>query len=446
MQQTVMMENGGISLNFLDKLVIAINERKLSLIASSSDSKILLNRNIIDRAKKVMPYLIYDEEPYLVIGDDNKLYWVLNAYTVSNEYPYSQRTRIEYENSMQDINYIRNSVKVIIDAYNGDTNFYITDKTDPVIMVYNNMYKDLFKEESEIPEGISKYFTYSKFLYNIQADILTMYHDVSADVLYRGNDVWQIASYSNQITTTASTEMTPIYTMVKTVDSEESKLGLVTSYNLYGKESLNAYLVGTFENGVNKFTLYKFANDNSVIGPIQLDSLIEQDETISREISSLNVTGTKITKEMIIVPIDRTLLYIIPIYQTSLNETNSVPVLKKVVVASGNTIAIGDNFSEALENLLSPTYSVSIEVEDTSTIDGLIQSIIKANNNLTESNESNDWAQMGSDIEELQNLVKQLEAMTNNEDNESDTNLGNENLGNNIVQDTNVINYENIIE
>ena len=144
MQQTVMMENGGISLNFLDKLVIAINERKLSLIASSSDSKILLNRNIIDRAKKVMPYLIYDEEPYLVIGDDNKLYWVLDAYTVSNEYPYSQRTRIEYENSMQDINYIRNSVKVIIDAYNGDTNFYITDKTDPVIMVYNNMYKDLF--------------------------------------------------------------------------------------------------------------------------------------------------------------------------------------------------------------------------------------------------------------------------------------------------------------
>ena len=146
------------------------------------------------------------------------------------------------------------------------------------------------------------------------------------------------------------------------------------------------------------------------------------------------------------MPIDRTLLYIIPIYQTSLNETNSVPVLKKVVVASGNTIAIGDNFSEALENLLSPTYSVSIEVEDTSTIDGLIQSIIKANNNLTESNESNDWAQMGSDIEELQNLVKQLEAMTNNEDNESDTNVGNENLGNNIVQDTNVINYENIIE
>lgn len=421
--------------------MLTLSERKLSILTAGDNSKILLNRNIVDRAKKIMPYLIYDEEPYLVIGDDNNLYWVLDAYTVSNEYPYSQRTRIEYENSMQDINYIRNSVKVIIDAYNGDTNFYITDKTDPVIMVYNNMYEGLFKEETEIPEGISKYFTYSKFLYNIQADILTMYHDVSADVLYRGNDVWQIASYSNQITTTASTEMKPIYTMVKTVDSEESKLGLVTVYNLYGRESLNAYLVGTVENGENKLTLYKYNNSNNVIGPMQLDSLIEQDETISREIASLNVTGTKIAKEMVIVPIDETLLYIVPIYQTSLNETNSAPVLKKVVLASGNKIAIGNNFKEALENLLSTKNSVSIEVEDTSTIDGLINEIIKANNNLSESNNSNDWTQMGIDIEELQRLVRQLETMIDSQDNQ-DTNVEQAN----VVEEANTLEIGNILD
>ena len=421
--------------------MLTLSERKLSILTAGDNSKILLNRNIVDRAKKIMPYLIYDEEPYLVIGDDNNLYWVLDAYTVSNEYPYSQRTRIEYENSMQDINYIRNSVKVIIDAYNGDTNFYITDKTDPVIMVYNNMYEGLFKEETEIPEGISKYFTYSKFLYNIQADILTMYHDVSADVLYRGNDVWQIASYSNQITTTASTEMKPIYTMVKTVDSEESKLGLVTVYNLYGRESLNAYLVGTVENGENKLTLYKYNNSNNVIGPMQLDSLIEQDETISREIASLNVTGTKIAKEMVIVPIDETLVYIVPIYQTSLNETNSAPVLKKVVLASGNKIAIGNNFKEALENLLSTKNSVSIEVEDTSTIDGLINEIIKANNNLSESNNSNDWTQMGIDIEELQRLVRQLETMIDSQDNQ-DTNVEQAN----VVEEANTLEIGNILD
>lgn len=419
-------------------MALAIKEKKLGILTSNSDSKILLNRNILDRAKKVMPYLIYDENPYIVIGDNGKLYWVVDAYTVSNEYPYSQKTRITYENVTREINYIRNSVKVIVDAYNGETSFYITDKTDPLVMVYNNMYKGLFKEQKDIPEGIAKHFTYSQYLYNIQAEMLKMYHDVSADVLYRGNDVWQIASYSNQITTTASTQMNPVYTLVNTIDSEESKLGLVIAYNLAKKESINAYLVGTVENGVNKLSLYKFPSDSSVVGPIQLDSLIGQDETISKEISSLNVTGTKITKEIIIAPINNTLLYVIPIYQTSLNEKNSVPVLKKVVVASGNKIAIGNNFDEALENLLSSDYAVSIDVEDTSTIEGVLQLIIKANNNLSESNAANDWGQMGRDIEELQRLVKQLENLKKAEDSKENLSGIGENT-NNAIQDGNMI-------
>lgn len=428
-----------MNLNILDRIAVAIKEKNIGLVFTSNDSKILLNRNILNRAKTIMPYLIYDEEPYLVIGDDNKLYWVIDAYTISNEYPYSQKTKIQYENGMKEINYIRNSVKVIVDAYNGDTEFYITDKTDPIIMVYNNMYKGVFKEQSEIPEGISKYFTYSKFLYKIQSNMLTMYHNVSADVLYRGNDVWQIASYSNLITTTAKAEMNPIYTMVKTVDSEESKLGLVLPYNLYKKESMNAYLVGTVENGNNKLTMYKFSNDNSAIGPMQLDSLIGQDETISKEISDLNVTGMRITKEIVVVPVDNTLLYIIPIYQTSLNEKNSSSVLKKVVVASGNKIAIGSDFGKALENLLSANYAVSIEVEDTSSIEGLIDLIIKANNNLTESNNSNDWTQIGIDIQQLQSLVKQLEEIKKLEENNS----SNENQ--NQVNDTNTLIDQNVV-
>ncbi len=172
------------------------------------------------------------------------------------------------------------------------------------------------------------------------------------------------------------------------------------------------------------------------MGPMQLDSLIEQDETISSEISSLNVTGTKITKEMIIVPIENTLLYVVPIYQTSLNETNSVPVLKRIVVASGNKIAIGEDLTKAIKNLLSPTGSVSVEVEDNSTIEGLMESIIKANNNLTESNNSNNWEQIGRDIEALQRLVKQLEAARESE-------RGNESNG---VQGSNTIDVNNVVD
>ncbi len=431
---------GGISLGILDKAILSIKEKKLGIILSGKDSKVLLNRNIRERAKKIMPNLLYDENPYLVIGEDGNLYWVLDAYTISNEYPYSQKTRITYENDTREINYIRNSVKVIVDAFNGNINFYIMDKTDPIIMVYNNMYENLFKEENEIPEGISKYFTYSKFLYNIQSEILAMYHDVSPDVLYRGNDVWQIASYSNLINTSIKSKMEPFYTMVKTVDSDENELGLVTVYNLYGRESLNAYLVGTVEDGQNTLTLYKFSNDSSVIGPMQLDKLIEQDETISSEISNLNVTGTRITKEIVIVPINNTLLYVIPIYQTSLNEAKSVPILKNVVIASGNKLAMGETLGEALKNLLFSDDSVSIEVEDTDTIEGLIEQIIKANNNLTESNNSNDWTQIGTDIEELQKLIKQLEVLSENEKNKENEENKNVENNNNVITDENILN------
>lgn len=410
--------DGGIKLNLIDKICVALAKGEPKVVLSKSEDKILLSRNIIERAKKIMPYLMYDEKPYIVISDAGELYWVIDAYTTSNDFPYSQKTKIAHENETKELNYIRNSVKVIINAYNGETNFYITDKTDPIAMVYNNMYKTLFKEESEIPEEISNHFIYSELLYKIQAEMLTKYHNISADILYRGNDVWEIASYSNLITKTAGAKMEPYYTLVKNGDKNE--IGLITAYNQYGKESLNAYLIGTIENGKNKLTVYKFSGDSTVLGPMQLDSLIEQDKTISKELSGLTATGTKITKEMIIVPINDTLLYVVPIYQTSLNETNSVPILKKVVVASGNKIAIGEDLGKAVKNLLSPTGAVSVEVEDTSTLDGLIESIIKANNNLIESNRSSNWEQMGRDIEALQKLVKQLETAVE-EDNKAKT-------------------------
>ncbi len=425
---------GGTYLNLLDRVVLALDEKNPNIAFANSNDKILLNRNITERAKEIMPYLLYDEAPYLVIGDDQNLYWVLDAYTVSNQYPYSQRTKITNQENVQELNYIRNSVKVIVNAFNGDIDFYITDKTDPIIMVYNNMYNTMFKQAEEIPEGISKYFTYPEFLYNIQADILTMYHDVAADVLYRENDIWQIASYSNSTATTASTKMSPLLTMVKTVNSEKSQLGLVLAYNLYEKESLNAYLVGTAQNGVNTLSLYKYQNDSSIVGPIQLNNLLEQDETISSAITSLNATGTKITKEIVMVPLNNNLLYVVPIYQTSLNEKESVPILKKIIVASGNKVAIGNDLDEALNNLLSSNETVSIEVEDTTTKEGLVEAIIKANNNLNESSAANDWEQIGKDLKELQTLIKELEDIVQREENEQNED------SNNILQDTNNVN------
>ena len=404
----------GLKANFLDRLVLSLREKDVNLLFSGnvkSDSKIITNRNIIQRAKTIMPYLEYDQNPYLVIRNNGELVWVLDAYTTSNNYPYSQRTMLENNGiTKKEINYIRNSVKVIINAYTGEVTFYRTDKTDPIAMVYEKTYPDLFTKE-EIPEDISNHFVYPEYLYSIQAEVLERYHNIQPDVLYRSDDIWDVATHntSSKMTSTKGTAIKPYYTMLKTSDSNSSRLGLVLPYTPYGKQNIKAYLVGSCdENGNNVLKLYNYTEDSNVLGPMQLDTQLSQDERISKEIDSLNVTGTKISKDIIIVPIDNTLLYVEPIYQQYVNETDSLPVLKKVVVASGTKVAIGDTFTQALTNLVSQ-YAVNIEVGNSDNIDELVSLIIKANNNLKTSTQSNDWEQIGKDTKKLQTLIDRLE-------------------------------------
>ena len=410
--------NAGLQLNFIDRLILGIKTGGLKLAFSSEiteDSKILINRNVIERAKQAMPYLIYDENPYTVVTEEGKIVWVLDAYTVSSEYPYSQYTSIEHDGIKEEINYIRNSVKVIIDAYDGTMKFYVTDKTDPIAMAYRNTYPTIFEDiNSEIPQDISEHFIYSEYLYNVQAELLKVYHNVKSDVLYRTDDLWDFAKYNNTIVTKSSgAVLEPYYTMINTEGKNE--IGLIQIYTPESKQNLISYLVGTTDGDTNKLKLYKFSQDSNILGPMQLDNQIEQDELISTEIKSLNTTGTRVTKDMVVVPVNNTLLYVESIYQTMLNEESKIPMLKKVVVASGNKVAIGDSLEEALNNLLSKE-ALNIEVENTEDIDGLIDAIVKANKNLLESTENNDWELMGSDIKKLQSLIDSLEKVKAEED------------------------------
>ena len=417
----------GLKLNFIDRLILSIRENDFKLALSTSvnsQSKILINRNIIERAKSLMPYITYDENPYLVVTDEGKLVWVLDGYTTSNCYPYSQKITLQEDGLLgkTQINYIRNSVKVLIDAYDGTIKFYITDRNDPIIMAYQKMYKDLFAEKDEkIPEDISEQFIYPEYLYNIQAQIIERYHNIQTDVLYRGDDIWQVATHNtSKVLTKSGTEIKPYYTMVKTVDQENSTIGLVLPYTPYQKQNLTAYLIGTYNNEKPKLTLYKYPSNSNILGPMQLDTQIEQDEKISEEINSLNITGTKIKKNMLIVPINNSLLYVEPIYQQYINEENSTLTLKKIVVASGNKVAIGNSLKQALENLVSQ-YAVDIEIENTDDIEGLINSIIKTNNNLKQSSGNNNWEMVGKDITRLQELITKLENLQKEQNKKEET-------------------------
>ena len=433
--------DAGLTLNFFDRIVLGIKEGDLQLAFSGnvdSNSKIIINRNILERARIIMPYLTYDENPYLVVDDSGNQYWVIDAYTTSNSYPFSQQVDLDNGETM---NYIRNSVKVIVNAFDGTMKFYITDRTDPIVMAYNNMYPGLFVDKDEkIPEDISKHFVYPQYLYDIQAEVIQKYHNIQPEVLYRANDIWKIAESNNNGRTI---QMKSYYTMVKPAGTDSETLGLVIPFTPYGKQNMISYMVGTYENGEAKLKLYEFPSDSNVLGPMQIETQINQDGTISTDIASLSVSGTKITRNLIAVPINNTILYIEPVYQQLLNETTEQkPTLKRVVVASGNKIAIGNNFDEALTNLLSQSAG-NIEITDPDNIDDLINEIIKANSNVKNSSSNNDWRLFGEDmqtltslIDELDNAVKEQKAneTANEIANEVNTNTVANEVANSVVQ------------
>jgi hypothetical protein len=373
------------------------------------DSRIITTRNILERVNTLLPYIEYDENPYLVVTDEGSLVWVIDGYTTSCEYPYSQITTITKSNGMKEkINYIRNSVKVLVDSYTGETKFYITDRDDPIIMMYKNLYPDLFMDlDAEIPNSIKVNLQYSQYLFDIQSNVISMYHDISEDTLYRADDIWALA-------TDGENDIGSKYTMLKAPGMTEAELGLVTTYTKQGKESLSSYLVGTCENGQNKLSLYKFSSESSIIGVAQLNSLIEENETISSILEALDVSGVEMVKDVIIVPIGNTLLYVEPVYQVRLNELET-QVLKKVIVASGNKVAIGDNLEMAISNLLSENASVKLEYIDMDDIEQVMDSIIEANGNLKESIDSGDLEMIGKDLSTLETLLEQLEILRNQE-------------------------------
>ena len=439
----------GLNLGFVDRFVLGITNGSLRTAFMGNlneNSKIISNTNILNRVRSIFPYIEYDNEPYLVVSKEGRLVWVIDGYTISNNYPYSQISDTRGPSGYYEkINYIRNSIKVLVDAYDGTTDFYITDETDPIIMLYKNMYPDLFTQEG-IPESISAHFVYPRYLYELQSKIIEIYHDINSDTLYRLEDLWEITPTISNSTSTKSNNvnasMKPYYTILRTPDGYIN-YGTIIMYNKYAKQNITSYLLGTYEDGQNKLKLYKFASNNNVVGIAQLNNQIEQDETISSELEKLNTSGTKLTREIKIIPINDTLLYIEPIYQVLLNASNDTPTLKKVIVASGNRVAIGDNLKQALENLFS-SEAVDINVLDLNDMSGIIDTIIQENDILTESMNNNDMEQFGKNINELRDLINQLKTAREKEKEEAKNDTTNT-IVNNTVTNSIFSSYNEVV-
>lgn len=319
----------------------------LKLLVSTNitkDSKIIINRNIMERVKTIMPFLEYDTDPYIVTAD-GKLYWIIDAYTTSSYYPYS-----EPFNPMQSkINYIRNSVKVIIDAYNGETNYYLVNGDDPIATTYAKIYPKLFKNFEEMPKSLQVHIRYPNVLFNIQAHVYQRYHMNDVRIFYQGEDLWQIA---NEIYGIQEVPMTPQYYIMKLPGEENVEFINSIPYTPTDKRNMTALLVARNDGEhYGELILYQFPKDRITYGPMQIESQIDQHPEISKEFSLWNSSGsTYIRGNMFVIPIEESIVYVEPVYLEASN-TGSLPEVKRVIVAYGDRIAYEETLGEALDAL-----------------------------------------------------------------------------------------------
>lgn len=420
-QYTMYEGTAGIKLDGLNKLLFAIKEGDLKLLISgniTSDSRIVMNRNINDRVRKIAPFIQYDGDPYLVLNqEDGKLYWIIEGYTTSKRYPYSQ----PYGDN--NINYIRNSVKVVVDAYNGDAKYYIVDENDPVIMTYKNIFPDLFLGKEEIPEGIKDHIRYSHQLFNIQSDIFKVYHMNNPRVFFAREDYWDIAKerYMADVQNVESN-----YVMFKLPDEEKAEFLLTVPYTPNNKDNITALFVArNDEQNYGNLILYKFPKSKTVRGPMQVESRIDQDSNISPQLSLWDQKGSAVLRgNLIVIPIEDSLLYVEPIYLMADNE-KSLPEVKRVIVAYEDKIVMEETLDRALSKIFGEIDQEKdedgvIDEVDPGIIDGNVKDIIERANELfnqaREASRNGDWAKYGEYINQLEDVLGQLNSIITDSD------------------------------
>ena len=308
-------------------------------------TKLLLRRDIKQRAKYIAPWLTYDDDPYLVAADTKEedgqpshLYWILDAYTSSNRYPYSDPGENRF-------NYIRNSVKVVIDAYNGDVNFYVADLADPIVLTWSKIFPELFKFLGEMPETLQNHIRYPEDLFSIVSERLLTYHMIDPQVFYNREDQWEIPQ---EIYASEARPVKPYYLIMRLPKEQQEEFILLHPYTPTARPNLIAWLAARSDGqAYGRLLLYNFPKQKLIFGPNQIEALINQDPTISQQISLWNREGSRaIQGNLLIIPIQNSLLYVEPLYLEA--EENSVPTLARVIMVYENQIVMKESLEEAI--------------------------------------------------------------------------------------------------
>jgi hypothetical protein len=346
--------NGGILLGgFLRRLLIAFDRGDLAKLPFSDDvnaqSRLLMRRNVRDRVTALAPLLTYDSDPYIVVGDDGRLSWMMDGFTTSDSYPYSSH----YPLNGNPINYMRNSVKVVVDAYDGTTTFYVFDAQDPIIAAYRQLFPSLFKDASVMPATLRKHVRYPELLLKMQAAVYGLYHMTEPEVFYNREDLWTVASEvglseSGEQQTLA---MQPNFVLMKLPDEIAVEFVEILPFTPANRNNLIGWVAGRSDGArYGTSVVYNFPKTKLVDGPLQIEARIDQNAQLSGQLTLWNQQGSHVRRgTLLVIPCGRALLYAEPIYLQA--ERSPMPELRLVVLALQDRLAYGPTFESAMRSL-----------------------------------------------------------------------------------------------
>ncbi|MCB1169416.1 MAG: UPF0182 family protein [Leptospiraceae bacterium] len=423
-KETKYSGEGGIPLGTgLHRLLVSWPFDTYKLLVSEylePDSRLLIRRNIHEAVRRLAPFLQFDEDAYPVVGRDGKLYWILDAYTTSERYPYSARINPSFLASLSNrldlrrfggINYVRNSVKVVIDAYNGKVRMFAIDESDPVIAAYRKFLPDLISPMSEFPEFLKPHLRYPEAIFLIQASIYLDYHMEDPQVFYNREDRWEI---SEEKYNDSKQLVEPYYAIVKLPGEKEPETVIMLPFIPRNKQNLVSWMGVRCDadRGLGEILVFDFPRSRQIYGPMQIEARIDQDAEISPQLSLWNQQGSSVIRgNLLVLPIENELVYVEPLYLQS-NES-PFPELKRVIVASGTSIAMRNTLQEAIE-AVARSQPATVEGEDgqqrTVTLDPkeLVRRAKEALNQAKGAAGRGDWAGFGKYMDELENALDRM--------------------------------------
>jgi hypothetical protein len=346
--------SGGIVLGgFLRRILIAFDRGDIAKVPFSDDvnaqSRLLMRRNVRDRVASLAPFLTFDQDPYIVVGDDGRLSWVMDGFTSSDTYPYSAHRTIDD----LPVNYMRNSVKVVIDAYDGTTTFYVFDQNDPILAAYRGIFPNLFKDASAMPAWLRKHVRYPELLLSLQAEVYGLYHMTNPEVFYNREDLWTVATetgmgHGGEQTTQP---MQPNFVLMKLPEEDGLEFVEILPFTPANRNNLIGWIAGRSDGEhYGTSVVYDFPKTKLVDGPQQIEARIDQDAKLSGQLTLWNQQGSHVRRgSLLVIPCGRALLYAEPIYLQA--ERSPMPELRLVVLALQDKLAYAPTFEAALASL-----------------------------------------------------------------------------------------------